>query len=216
MIGNAIRCRYAVGEKIITGYTPVDMWPIFGIETGSNGSTNVVVPYTAEMDAREFGERSRLLRGILKEQLRPENIAAGLAEMAGAYQQADAQPYTIEQIVPVIRQRNPHVGDGAPYTYGLSYPGKIRFPAEIEPFINSVTVSVSSCSFPLMIVACEYRGIIRMMVTQLFDSDEVAKMILREIEAVIPGTAFIDYGIRHYDRLDLETLEHTAQESHTT
>ena len=47
-----------------------------------------------------------------------------------------------------------------------------------------------------------------MMVTQLFESDEVVKIIFEEIAGVIPGTAYTDRGMKIYDRMDLEKLEH--------
>ena len=60
----------------------------------------------------------------------------------------------------------------------------------------------------VLIEACEYRGTIRMIVTQIFESDEVARTIYEEIAGLIPGTVFTDRGNKIYDRLDLETIEH--------
>ena len=208
MIGNSIRRKYDVGDKLIIGYTPVDMRPVFGIETGSNGSTTVAVPYRAEMDQYDFGKRSMLLRSILDMQVQPENICTGLMSVAEGYNKVNSQPYPIEMIIPVVRQKTLKMGSMTPYTYGLSYPGKICFPEQVEQFVGSIVVSVSACSFPLMIEACEFNGIIRMMVTQVFESDEVAKIIFDEISSVIPGTDFIDRGMKLYDRMDLEKLEH--------
>lgn len=55
----------------------------------------------------------------------------------------------------------------------------------------------------------DYNGqSVRMMVTQVFESDETARVIFEEIADAIPGTEFIDRGIKIYDRLDFEKLEH--------
>ena len=210
MIGNAIRRNYDVGDKIIIGYTPVDMRVVFGVETGSNGSTTVAVPYRAVMDKFDLGKRSMLMRSILDLQIQPENICTGLMGTAAGYRKVDSQPYPVEMIVPVVKKNLVQLGSMTPYTYGLSYPGKIRFPQQAEPFVDSIVLSVSASSFPLMIEACEYKGIIRMMVTQVFESDEAAKMIYEEIARVIPGTEFKDRGMKIYDRLDLEKLEHIS------
>jgi hypothetical protein len=38
--------------------------------------------------------------------------------------------------------------------------------------------------------------------------DEVARIIFDEISGIIPDVKFIDRGIKIYDRLDIEKLEH--------
>ncbi len=45
-------------------------------------------------------------------------------------------------------------------------------------------------------------------VDQLFESDEVARIIFEEIAGLIPGVKFIDRGMKIYDRMDLEEIEH--------
>ena len=208
IIGNAIRRKYDVGDKLIIGYTPVDMRQIFGLKTGGNGSTAVSVPYPPVMDKFDLGKRFMLMRSILDLQIQPENIYAGQKNLTEIYNKVCSQPYPIEIIVPAVKKNRPRAGAMTPYTYGISYPGKVRFQEPVEPIVNSVVSSVSAASFPLMIVASEYNWTIRIMVTQLFDSDETAKVIFNEIANLIPGTAFIDRGIKNYDRLDLELLEH--------
>lgn len=207
IIGNAIRRNYGVGDKLIIAYTPVDMRIVFDVKTGSNGSTAVSVPYPPALDKYDFGRRFMLMRSILDLQIQQENIAVGLMNIAAVFSRVNSQPYPIEVIVPAVKKNSPRIGAMTPYTYGMSYPGKIRFHEAVEPFVKSAVVSVSAFSFPLMIAACEYKGIIRMMVTRLFDSDERAKIIYEEIAGLIPGTEFIDRGIKIYDRLDLEALE---------
>jgi len=39
-------------------------------------------------------------------------------------------------------------------------------------------------------------------------SDEVARLIFEEIAGIIPGTEFIDRGLKIYERFDLERIEH--------
>lgn len=197
-----------MGDKIIITYTPVDMRQVFGVETGSNGSTTVAVPYRPVMDKYDLGRRFMMMKSILNLQIQPENISTGLINLAEVYRKVNSQPYPIEIIVPAVKKDRAQREAMTSYTYGMSYPGKICFPEPVEPLVKSVVVSVSATSFPLMIEACEYKGIIRMMITQLFDSDETAKIIFKEISDLIPGTVFIDRGIKVYDRLDLEALEH--------
>ena len=113
----------------------------------------------------------------------------------------------MESIVSVLKQKG-QIGGLTPYTYGLSYPGKICFPKQVEAFVDFVAVNINAYSFPLMIEACEYKGTIRMVATQFFESDEVARLIFEEIAGIIPGTEYIDRGIKTYGRLDLEEIEH--------
>jgi len=207
MAGSAIRKKYDPKDKIIVGYTPVDMRPVFGMHTGGNGSTSVAVPYREKLGHYDLKERFMLMRSILDVQIQPENIYMGLARMGALYKKVDSQPYPIETIITALKQKG-QIGGSTPYTYGLSYPGKISLPKQVEPFVDSFLVSVSGGSFPLMIEACEYKGIIRMMVTQLFENDEPARAIFEEIAGIIPGTEYVDRGVKTYDRLDLEKLEH--------
>ena len=208
--GYALRKNYDVGDKIINAYTPVDMRSVFGLKSGGNGSTSVAVPYRGKIDKYDLKDRFMIMRSVLDVQIQPENIYSGVLRMAGLFAKVDSQPYPIETIVSALRQQG-RIGWGTPYTYGLSYPGKICFPKQVEPFVDSIVVSVSGGSFPLMIEACEYKGIIRMICTQLFESDEVAKIIYEEIKSIIPGTFFVDRGIKTYDRMDLEKIEHSGQ-----
>lgn len=207
MAGNAIRRNYDVGDKLIVSYTPVDMRAVFGLNSGGNGSTSVAVSYRGKLDKYEPADRFMFMRSILDLQIQPENIYAGLLNLAGLIQKVDSQPYPIDVIVSALKQKG-RIGGMTPFTYGLSYPGKISFPEPVEAIVGSIALSVSACSFPVMIEACEYRGTIRMIVTQIFESDEVARTIYEEIAGLIPGTVFTDRGNKIYDRLDLETIEH--------
>ena len=208
LIGQTLRERYDVGDKTILAYTPVDMRSIFNKDSGRNASSNVSLAYRKELDRYEPGKRSMLLRSIMDLQIQPENIVEGLRTKMGAYLQADSQPYPIELIVPQIRKMMVAEGNKDPHTYGLSYLGKITFPEEIEAMVDSVKLSVSAYSFPFMIEACEYRATIRMVISQLFASDEVARAIFEKIRELIPETEFADRGLRIYERLDLQKLEH--------
>ena len=155
MIGNAIRRNYNVGDKTIIGYTPVDMRSVFRVKTGSNDSTTVAIPYRPVMDKYDLSKRYMFMRSILDIQIQPENINIGLLDLTEKYRKVDSQPYPIESIVPVVKKKSVRVGGMTPYTYGLLYPGKISFPNQVEPFVDSIAISVSGCSSPLMIEACE-------------------------------------------------------------
>jgi hypothetical protein len=208
MIGGAIRKYYDVGNRMIVGLTPVDMRRIFRCDTKHNASSMVALPYRAMMDELDLGKRAALLRRILEFQVRPENIRQGIKDICEPYKQADAQPYPIEQIVDMINWVKARKKSVQPYTYGLSYPGNISFAETVEPYIVSMTACVSESEVPFMIAACEVKGVIRMMISQSFEDDGLAKAIYREIAESIPETEFMDRGTRIFDRLDLKDLEH--------
>ena len=46
----------------------------------------------------------------------------------------------MESIVSVLKQKG-QIGGLTPYTYGLSYPGKICFPKQVEAFVDFVAVN---------------------------------------------------------------------------
>ncbi len=208
IIGNSIRNHYDVGNKMIVCFTPVDMRRIFGCETDHNGSSVASLPYRAMMDELDIGERAKLLRLILDYQTRPTNVYEALRRRCIPYFEAEAQPFPIEQIVPAIKWMKARKNYIPPNTYGLSYAGKVMFSEQVEPYIVSAKANVSGGDVPYMIAAIESKGIIRMMVSQCFEDDGLTKLIYNDLESVIPGTAFIDHGIRKYDRLDLADLEH--------
>ena len=208
IIGKALRKRYDVNEKTILAYTPVDMRSIFAKDSGSNASSNVSLAYRKELDRYELGKRSMFLRSIMDLQIQPENIVEGLRPKMGAFRMADSQPYSIEMIVPQIMKMMAANENKETHTYGLSYLGKVAFPEEVETMVDAVKLSVSAYSFPFMIEACEYKGTIRMTISQLFDSDEVAIVIFEKIRELIPEAEFADRGLRIYERLDLQKLEH--------
>ena len=208
IIGNAIRRNYDVNDKLIIGSVPVDMRPIFEVKSGSNGSAGVAVPYKPALDKYDLGRRAMLLRSVLDIQVQKENIYTGVVNFASLFKQVSEQPYPMEAIITVVKQNNVMAGNMAPYTYSFSYPGKIRLPEKVGSSVESIVISACGNTFPLLIEACEYNGIIRMMMTQVFDSDELARIIFDEISGIIPDVKFIDRGIKIYDRMDIEKLEH--------
>ena len=207
-IGRAIRKTYDVGEKVIIGYTPVDLRPIFHFETSGNASSNFTIPYTEMMDRHDLAERAMFLRTILDLQIQPENL---YARVKG----------TMDRVIPVAESPLPvgietklmlNVGrkeDTANYTYGISYAGKVLFGDEIDPYVTSVTACAGSYSYPLWILACEFNGILRMVFTQSYESNRLAKNIYQELASEIPGTTFADRGHHEFDEFRLINLWHT-------
>jgi len=62
-----------------------------------------------------------------------------------------------------------------------------------------VGVSAGSYSYPLWIVACEYKGVIRMRLVQAFESDRLATAIHQEFATLFPGTTYTDRGWHDFD-----------------
>ena len=92
--------------------------------------------------------------------------------------------------------------DSAFCTYGISYAGHLDFSDHqggdaIARQVQAVGVSAGSYSYPLWIIACEYKGILRMRLVQSFESDRLATVIHQELAALFPGTTYTDRG--HYD-----------------
>ena len=206
-IGRAIRNTYDVGDKVIIGYTPVDLRPIFHFETSGNASSNFPIPYSKKMDSYSLKERAMLLRTLLDVQIQPENL----------YERVRS---TWERSVPFIGKplpagfktkvvvREGRKTDTASYTYGISYAGKVRFGDEIDPLVTSLTACAGSYSYPLWILACEFGGILRMVFTQAYESDTLVRNICREIASEIPGTTFSDWGHHEFDEFYLRHIEH--------
>lgn len=204
-IGRAIRRTYEVGEKIIIGYTPVDLRPIFHFENSGNSSSNFPIPYTKKMDRYDLNERSMYLRSILDIQSQPENLYMKVKYARDAIMSIAEKPGPVGIKARIITNGGRKI-DREIYTYGISYAGKVRFGEEIDPHVTSMTARAGSYSYPLWILACETGGILRMVLTQAFESDTLARNICREMADRIPGTKFIDLGHHSFDEFYLKDL----------
>ena len=98
--------------------------------------------------------------------------------------------------------------DSANNTYGISYAGHLDFGDDIAQQVKTVSVSAGSYSYPLWIIACEYKGIIRMRLVQAFESDRLATVIHQELSALFPGTTYTDRGYHDFDSFPLSSVPH--------
>ncbi|MBO7675406.1 MAG: hypothetical protein J6S63_10430 [Atopobiaceae bacterium] len=207
LIGRALHRTFDVGNKTIVAYTSIDTRRVFGLESGGNAATHFSVPYVARLDRYELSKRAMVLRGALDLQTLPENIATEIAHNMADVADGEATPYSVEAITASIEE-SVIQNSNAIYTYAISYPGMVSLPAEVEPFVDEVRTSVSAYTLPFSIEACEYRGTIRMVFTQNFADDGPVRAIYEQILREVPGTAFVDKGVRNYDELRLEELCH--------
>ena len=210
VIGRAIRKCYDVGQKEIVCYVPTDLRPVFHFETGGNGAIPFSLPYTAETDRLPVGERARRLRTELNVQIRPENLYATVAQLRSDFDKIFSAPLPVRQVSPMV-VKNGRKKDSAINTYGISYAGHLDFgEAEcgdvIAQQVQTVGVSAGSYSYPLWIVACEYKGIIRMRLVQAFKSDSLATAIHQELAVLFPGTTYTDRGCHDFDSFPLSSV----------
>lgn len=210
VIGRAIRQRYDVGQKEIVCYTPKDLRPVFHFETGGNGAIPFSLPYTAETDRLSAGERARRLREEMMVQTRPENLYSTVAQWWADFDQIFAAPLPVTEVSPmVVKSRRQN--DSAFCTYGISYAGHLDFSDHqggdaIARQVQTVRVSAGSYSYPLWIIACEYKGILRMRLVQSFESDRLATVVHQELAALFPGTAYTDRGHHDFDSFPLGSV----------
>ena len=198
VIGRAIHQCYDVGQKEIVCYVPTDLRPVFHFESGGNGAIPFSLPYTAETDRQPVGERARRLRTELNVQTRPANLYATVARLRSDFDQIFSAPMPIRLTSPQV-VKNGRKKDSAINTYGISYAGHLDFGDTIAQQVQTVGVSAGSYSYPLWIVACEYKGIIRMRLVQSFKSDRLATAIHQQLAALFPGTTYTDRGCHDFD-----------------
>ncbi len=205
VIGRAIRQCYDVGQKEIVCYMPTDLRPVFHFESGGNGAIPFSLPYTAETDRLPVGERARRLRTELNVQIRPANLYATVAQLRVDFDKIFSAPMPIRLTSPQV-VKNGRKKDSAINTYGISYAGHLDFGDVIAQQVKTVGVSAGSYSYPLWIVACEYKGIIRMRLVQAFKSDRLATAIHQELTALFPGTTYTDRGCHDFDSFPLSSV----------
>ena len=205
VIGRAIHQCYDVGQKEIVCYVPTDLRPVFHFESGGNGAIPFSLPYTAETDRLPVGERARRLRTELNVQIRPANLYATVAQLRVDFDKIFSAPMPIRLTSPQV-VKNGRKKDSAINTYGISYAGHLDFGDVIAQQVKTVGVSAGSYSYPLWIVACEYKGIIRMRLVQSFKSDRLATAIHQELTALFPGTTYTDRGCHDFDSFPLSSV----------
>ena len=222
VIGRAIRQCYDVGQKEIVCYVPTDLRPVFHFESGGNGAIPFALPYTAETDRLPVGERARRLRKELNVQIRPANLYATVAGLRSDFDQIFAAPLPVQEVSPQVVKIG-REKDSANNTYGISYAGHLDFLDEtsakrlstngaqesgdaIAQQVQAVGVSAGSYSYPLWIVACEYKGVIRMRLVQSFESDRLATAIHQELATLFHGTTYIDRGYHDFDSFPLSSV----------
>ncbi len=205
IIGRVIRQCYDVGQKEIVCYIPADLRPIFHFKSGGNGAIPFSLPYTAETDRLPLGERARRLREEMMVQTRPANLYATVAQWRADYDQIFAAPLPVTKVSPmVVKSRRQN--DSAFCTYGISYAGHLDFGEAAAQQVKAVGVSAGSYSYPLWIIACEYKGILRMRLVQSFESDRLATVIHQELAALFPGTTYTDRGHHDFDSFPLGSV----------
>ena len=207
LIGRALHATYDVGERTIVAYTSIDTRRVFGLESGGNAATHFSVPYVGRLDRYDLPKRAMVLRGALDLQTLPENIATEIALNMAGVAEGESSPYPIEAITAAV-EASVLENSNAIYTYAISYPGKVSFCDDVEPYVDEVRTNVSAYTLPFSIEACEYKGTIRMVFTQNFEDDGPVRAIFGQIARVIPGTTYADKGVRLYDELRLEDLDH--------
>ncbi len=207
LIGRALHQAFDVGEQTIVAYTSIDTRRLFELESGGNAATHFCVPYVAKLDRCDLPKRAMVLRGALDLQTLPENIATEIAHNMADVAEGETSPYPVETITAAIED-SVLTNSNAIYTYAISYPGKVSLPAEAERLVEEVRTSVSAYTLPFSIEACEYRGMVRMVFTQNFADDGPVRAIYEQIAQAVPGTTYADRGVRNYDELRLEDLDH--------
>ena len=207
VVGRAIRQRYDVGQKEIVCYTPKDLRPVFHFETGGNGAIPFSLPYTTETDRLSADERARRLREEMMVQTRPENLYATVAQLRADFDQIFAAPMPVGQTSPLV-VKSGRKKDSAFCTYGISYAGHLDFGDVIAQQVQTIGVSAGSYSYPLWIVACEYKGILRMRLVQSFESERLATVIHQELSALFPNTTYTDRKLHDFDSFPLGSVQH--------
>ena len=198
VIGRTIRQCYDVGQKEIVCYVPTDLRPVFHFESGGNGAIPFLLPYTAETDRLPVGERARRLRMELNVQTRPENLYTTVAQLRSDFDKIFSAPMPVRQMSPQL-VKSGRENDSAINTYGISYAGHLDFGEAIAQQVQTVSVSAGSYSYPLWIIACEYKGIIRMRLVQSFKSNRLATAIHQELAALFPDITYTDRGLHDFD-----------------
>ena len=126
-------------------------------------------------------------------------------ELRADFDQIFAAPLPIRQVSPKV-VKSGRQKDSAFCTYGISYAGHLDYGDSIAQQVQSVGVSAGSYSYPLWIVACEYKGVIRMRLVQSFESDRLVTAIHQELAVLFPGTTYTDRGRHDFDSFPLRSV----------
>ena len=141
----------------------------------------------------------------LNVQTRPENLYTTVAQLRSDFDKIFSAPMPVRQMSPQL-VKSGRENDSAINTYGISYAGHLDFGEAIAQQVQTVSVSAGSYSYPLWIVACEYKGIIRMRLVQSFKSNRLATAIHQELAALFPDITYTDRGYHDFDSFPLGSV----------
>ncbi len=211
LIGETLREVYDVGDETIVAYTPIDLRPIFGLETTGNASSAMYIPFRPRMENLNLEMKSTSLRASLELQSQQENLRHDMEAIAKTVSGIDSltDSVPLSAIVDGANEQMKTTYRNA-QTYLISYIGKTPVSDEIAPFIESIRSTGDPYDTPLTIVVAEHKGTLRLMFSMFFNNDKVVRKIYEKLKTAVPETVILDRGMIAQDALlisELETLD---------
>ncbi len=208
LIGEALREVYPVNDKTIVAYTPIDLRPVFQLESAGNASSAMYIPYKSKMDSFSLEMKSTILRTSLELQAQPGNLHQGLKYIVDTVNYLDSLSASVPlEAIAQGATEEMKKSSREVFTYLISYVGKTPVSDVISPFVESVRMVGDSYHAPLTIGAVEHKGTIRLLFSMFFDNDKVVYKIYEKLKSALPETVLLDRGTVAQDALIISELE---------
>lgn len=206
MMSKSIHDIYDVGEESVTGCIPVDMRAVFKADVPGNFSLHITLPFVARLAQKDFDTQVTVERGILDLQKQKENFEYRLSRLcanSGKMDGIDPDPGVRQRLI----GKKMKISSRETFTYLLSYVGHEGLPADMEAHVVRMEHTLPAFIVPLVVVGTEYKGRLNLMITQVFDSDSIAKELYGMIKEYDEEAEYIDYGTEEYDKFLIDKME---------
>ena len=187
---------------------PVDLRPLFGSDTSVNFSDGVFIRYYPEDTLLPQTERcAKLKERMLAYKNREffENVILQKVRVVDAFRQ-DPRPLA-EAAAERRKPKKP--GTPGPFTYALSYPGKITFTSGPDRMIEDIFFK-PLCRVP-SIIAYTFRDSMRLYVMWRTDDTTFPEAILDEFRSRGFEAEYVDISRRYVNYFDVEELPDDKQ-----
>lgn len=183
VIAQAIYETYNVGDKIITGCIPVNLRGIFNTDSIENCVMTVPVIYHPRLRGMELSKQATCVRANLDLLVQKENAIVYATKSVSKMHHFCDGVHTPGEIADIFINTLRPIGYNM-YSYMLSYVGNVVLPQELENMVEKIIAHTPPFSTPFGITAFVYKGKMRMLIAQNFESEALVHNISKKLTEI--------------------------------
>ncbi len=175
----AIAKTYDVGDETIVGMVAANLRQFFPTQTLRNFSDALIMTSLDTEEQTTYAKQAQALRDVMKKQMSPNQFAHGFYDRVLWIEEQEASSTPLADLAKryeqaLISDKNP------PFTFGLSYPGKLEPPETLRDLIAKTGFGGNT---GLLYAAGfhSYNDTFSLGISQRFESMKLTEMIITEL-----------------------------------